>query len=188
MSYWLDLAGSYIIGGMVVLMIAMLNTHVVSSSINVTNENIAQGNLKAVKDVINSDFYKIGYWLNSQSIAQADSDKIKFYSDLDNNGIIDTVYYYPGTTSQLTSTKNPNDKPLYRKVNNNLLTLIAATKFKLAYYDSLGRQLDYVSLSSQTQRDFIRSVQVYLKVESSEPNDNVYQGAEWLGKVTPKNL
>ena len=189
MSYWLDLVGSYIIGAMVVVLISMLDIFIGTSSTNVVFNNIVQGNLSAAVDVIHNDFYKIGYRSSGQSIEVADSNQIKFHADIKNYGIIDTIYYYIGNASQLTSSKNPNDKLLYKELNDSTpLPSITLTNFKLTYYDSLGENISYSDLVSQSYRDKIRTIEVYLKVESQEPVDGVYQGAEWLEKITPKNL
>ncbi len=188
MAYWLDMVGSYIIGAMVLLIIVRLDLYIVSESANVTYSNIAQGNLSTAIEIVNNDFYKIGYWTSGQSIQLADSNRIKFCADLYNNGVIDTIYYYTGSTSQLSSTPNPLDKPFYRVVNDSSLSLIDVVDFNLVYYDSLGTVINYGSLSSQTHRNAIHSIKVYLKVESNSAVDSVYQGAEWEKRITPKNL
>ena len=119
MSYWLDLIGSYIMGGTVILMIVGLNVYISNSATDNLYTNIAQSNITTTSEIIHNDFYKIGYKVSGNKIVIADSNQIKFYSDIDNNGTIDSIYYYTGTASQLTSTQNPNDKLLYRVFNNS---------------------------------------------------------------------
>ncbi len=189
MAYMLDLMGSYIVGAIVLLMIVGLDIYIPTSASEVVFNNMVQGNIGTAAEIINYDFYKIGYRTTGNSIVLADSDRIKFDTDISDDGNIDTVYYYPGSTSQLTSTPNPNDKPLYRQLNGDTpLSSIAITEFKLTYYDSLGAQLSYGSLNSQVQRNRIRTIKVYLRVESTEPVGKIYQAAEWDEKITPKNL
>ena len=189
MAYWLDLVGSYIIGAMVMALVAMLNVFIGTSSNRVTFSNIEQGNLSATTDVINYDFYKIGYRVSGDAIVQADSNNIKFCSDLNNTGTVDTINYYTGDASQLASTKNPNDRLFYRVLNNETpLPSTKVTNFKLTYFDSIGTKIPYTDLSTQLNRNRIKCIEVYLKVESQEDVEGVYQGTEWQKKITPKNL
>ncbi len=189
MSYLLDVLGSYIVGALVILMIVGLNTNISKGSNEIVFSNIAQSNLSSIADVINHDFNKIGYRISSDAIAVADSNHLKFYADLDDNGNEDTLYYYGGLTSELSATPNSNDFLLYRILNNaSPKSSMAVTKFQLTYYDSLGNQLSNSSLTVQTGRNSIRSIQVYIKQESTSPIDGVYQGAEWKKTITPRNL
>ncbi len=144
MAYWLDLIGSYIIAGTIILMIGRLNVYILNSSNENLQSNREQLNLSTSADIIDYDFYKIGYRITGDKIVIADSDKIKFYADIDNNGTGDTLYYYAGDLSELSSTKNPNDKLLYRILNNEIaLSATAVTDFKLTYFDSLIAQIFY---------------------------------------------
>ena len=189
MAYWLDLLGSYIIAGAIILMVGRLNVYVLNSSNENLQANLEQLKLTASSEIIDYDFYKIGYKITGDKIVLADSDKIKFYSDINNDGTGDTLYYYYGDVSELLSTKNPSDKLLYRIFNNGTpFSSNIITDFKISYFDSLNTQISYASLSNQSSRNDIRTIQIYLKVESAEPVDTVYQAVEWQKKITPKNL
>ena len=189
MSDWIDLVGSYIIGGLVLLMIVGLNIFVSNSSTDNLYTNIAQASISTTSNIIHNDFYKIGYRIANKRIVLADSSRIKFYSDINNEGNIDSIYYYTGPVSQLTSTPNPNDKLLYRILNNSSeLSSNAIVKFKLTYFDSLGAKIPYNLLTSQSILNSIRTIQVYVLVESSAPVDGVYQAAEWQERIIPRNL
>lgn len=188
MSYWLDLIGSYIIGGTVILMIVGLNVYISNSAADNLYTNIAQSNITTTNEIIHNDFYKIGYKVPGDKIVIADSNQIKFYSDIDNNGTIDSIYYYTGEISQLTSTQNPNDKLLYRVFNNSsALSSNAVVDFKLIYFDSTGANISYTSLLNQSGRNNIRNIQVFIRVESPVPVDGVYQAAEWQEKIIARN-
>lgn len=189
MGYLIDLIGSYIIGGFVLLIIAMLNIYVDNTSTNIIFNNVAQGDLTSGVDLINNDFYKIGYRVPLHPIISADSSNISFCSDINDSGTIDTLQYYSGSTTQLTTTKNPNDMPLYRIINNQSPTIgLIVTDFKLTYYDSIGVQIPYSALITQAARDQIKSVNIYLKVESQDPVNGLYQAGEWQKTITPENL
>lgn len=189
MASWLDIIGSFIIGAVIILLLANINLFISSSAADNLATNIAQLNLKTTGEIIENDFYKLGYRVGSDAIAEADSDRIKFYGDLNNDTKIDTVYYYLGPTSEMSSSKNPDDRILYRVINNATPTKAnVVTKFFITYYDSTGSVQNYGSLNSKVQRNKIRIIKIYLKVESQEPVEGAYQAAEWLRKITPKNL
>lgn len=188
MSSWIDVAGSFIIGGIIILIMANLNIYINTSSAENLYTNIVQDNMASTVNILEHDFYRMGYGINNGRIIEADSNSIKFISDLNNSGVYDTVAYSVGTTSDLSGTQNPNDKPLYRTLNNGSPKYTeSVTNFDLSYYDSLGNKFNYASLNSSTIRSKIRIIKIYLKIESTEPVDGVYQSAEWERKIFPKN-
>ena len=189
MSTWIDIIGSFIIGAIIILLIANLNLFINSTSADNLAVNIAQLNLKTTAEILENDFYKIGFRVSGDAIAVADSDRFKFYADINDNNVKDTVYYYSGTVSEMASSDNPDDRPLYRVVGNETPEKVSiVTAFNLTYFDSTGAELNYASLSSQTQRNLIRIIEIYCKVESQEQVDGAYQAAEWKRKIAPKNL
>ena len=189
MATWLDIVGSFIIGGIIILILVNLNLFINSSSQENLYTNIVQESLSTTAEVVEHDFYRIGAGVSGSQIALADSNAIMFYGDESDSGKIDTVYYYLGSTAQLSATPNPNDRIMYRVLNNATpLPTTTVNDFKLTYYDSAGVELNYSTLTNPVQRDKIRSLKIYLKVESPQPVDSVYQAAEWRRRIFPKNL
>lgn len=189
MATWLDVVGSFIIGGIIILILVNLNLFISSSSQENLYTNIVQENLSTTTEIFEHDFYRMGSAVAGSKIALADSNAIKFYGDENDNGSADTLYYYLGSTAQLTATPNPDDRIMYRVLNNaSPLPTTTLNDFKLSYFDSAGNQINYSALNNQTQRDNIKSIEIYLKVESSQAVDGVYQAAEWRRTIFPKNL
>ena len=190
MGYLLDIIGSTIIAGMVVMILLTVNINNTATSSALLFTTIEQRKITAVSDLIQYDFYKIGYRIPDEKISVADSNEIKFYSDIDNDTVIDSIHYYVGNTSDLSYTTNPDDKPLYRQRNwqDTLLTDIPVVEFNLSYFDSLGNSLAYSSLTSSAGREKIRSIKIKIKVESDEIYDDEYRTSEWKKKISPKNL
>ncbi len=190
MGYLLDIIGSTIIAGMVVMILMAVNINTTTASSAILFTTIEQRKITDVSELIQYDFYKIGYLIPGEKIAVADSNEIKFYSDIDNNSEIDSVHYYVGYTSDLDYTSNPNDKPLYRQRNDqdSLLTEIPVVDFQLSYFDSLGNSLDYSSLTNSAGRDLIKSIKIKITVESDELYADEYQTSEWKKKISPKNI
>lgn len=189
MSNWLDVVGSFIIGGIAILILANLNFAVNSAASENLYSGIMQRNVTSAADLIDHDFYKIGYRFTGNKVVLADSNEVKFYSDIDNDGISDEIHYYVSDTKSLMETANPNDYILTRKKNNEKTTTsIAVVEFNLAYFDSLGQTLDYSSLKSQSERDRIRTIGVRMKCESAEMIDGKYEAVEWEKTIKPKNI
>ncbi len=189
MSYWLDIVGSFIIGGFIFLILANINLIISSSSSELSYATIVQSDLSNILDIVEYDFYKMGYRISDNKITLAEKKKIKFALDIDDDGSSDSLYYYLGTTSELSITKNPDDKLVYRVVNSNSPEIIGRVRhFHLYYYDSTGNRISFSSLQNESSRRKIRSIDVKLVIESVESVDSVYIGAELRRKISPKNL
>ena len=190
MSYLLDIVGSFIIAGMVIMMLMAININTTTASSVILFTTIEQKKITDVSELIQYDFYKIGYLIPNEQISVADSIEINFYTDIDNNSSIDTIHYYVGYTSDLSYTSNPNDKPLYRQRNyqGSLLAEIPVVDFNLSYYDSIGNSLDYSALTNSAVRDLIKSIKIKITVESDEMYADEYRTSEWKKKISPKNL
>jgi hypothetical protein len=190
MSYLLDIVGSMIIATMVVMILLAVNINTTASSSVILFTTIEQKKIMDVSELIQYDFYKIGYLIPDEKISVADSNEIKFYTDIDNNSSIDTIHYYLGSTYDLSYTTNPNDRPLHRRRNDtdSLSTEIPVVDFNLSYYDSIGNSLDYSALTNSAVRDLIKSIKIKIKVETDELYDDEYRTSEWKKKISPKNI
>jgi lipopolysaccharide export LptBFGC system permease protein LptF len=190
MSYLLDIVGSFIIAGIVIMILLAININNSASSSVILFTTIEQQKLTDVTDLIEYDFYKLGYCISGEKISVADSNEIKFYTDIDNNNLTDSIHYYLGETSDLTYTSNPNDKPLHRNRNDqdSLSTNFPVVDFNLSYFDSIGNTLDYASLTNSAGRELIKSIKIKITVESDELYDEHYRTSEWKKKISPKNL
>src|SRR5690242_4516995 len=93
-----DLLGSIIIGGIVLLMLVAFNGNIMESAGTQTFRTIVQSNLTAVTDIMESDLRKMGFRVAGgvldSIITYADSTRIRFRGDFDNNGSVDVVDYY----------------------------------------------------------------------------------------------
>ena len=188
MGYLLDIVGSFIIAGMVGMILLAVNINNSASSNVILFTTLEQKKVTDVSELIEYDFYKLGYCVSGEKISVADSNEIIFYADVDNNNLTDSIHYYLGETTDLSYTSNPNDKPLYRNRNDSLVSEMPVVDFNLSYFDSMGNTLDYASLTSSAGRELIKSIKIKIKVESDEIYDNHYRSSEWKKKISPKNL
>ena len=189
MSNWLDVVGSFIVGGIVILILANLNFSISAAATENLYSGIVQRGLTSATDLIEYDLYKIGYRSSGNKIEIADSNEIKFHSDIDNDGVSDELHYFVGDAASFTETSNPNDFFLTREKNEEQpAASIPVVDFKLTYYDSLGQKIDYALLSSQPERDKIKTLSVRMGCESSDMIEDHYEAIEWEKIIKPKNI
>lgn len=182
MSILLDLFGSIIIGGLIVLMLVNFNMFQSKTRISSDSELQLQQNAKTLAEILNYDFRKIGYRYDNVAFAVIDSEKISFYSDIDRNGSTDLVTYMLGDTSEVSMTTNPGDRILYRIVNSDTLKgpSLGLTKAKFSYLDETSAETTILS--------DIKYVKAELWIESIEPVDGEYLFTYWEMTINPRNL
>lgn len=190
MSILIDILGSSFIGGLILLLILKLNLFANSSGVTSDNELKLQQNAKTLAEIVNYDFRKIGYDCDSTSIAVADSNRIKFYADIDRNGTVDVIEYYASDSTKALGTENPRDIILYRTVNGVEMggPTLGLTKIKLSYLDQFNIVTNILAN--------IRYIKVELWVESEireqesnfvNPN-HPYLFTYWEMKINPRNI
>ena len=189
MSIWLDLIGSYLIGGMILLILLNLNSTVSTAASENLHSGIMQRNVTSTADLIEHDIYKIGYRVAGAEFAIADSNEIKFSADVDDDGAADVIHYYCGDTTGLNGTNNPNDFLLIREINAQKPgAKTVVVDFNVTYFDSLSQQINFALLKTQAGMNQIKSIRIKLKCETEEKIDDHYEAAEWEKIMIPKNL
>lgn len=180
----IDIIGSTIIGGLLLLVLLRTNSAAVENTYLNGQDLVVQENLTTVVEILEYDFRKIGYckdWTKiadpSKSILLADSTSIKFLTDVNNDGNVDTLYYYLGPTSQLSNTPNPRDRLLYRVINNETpkSANLGVTEFNLMYFDAFDDTLSF-PITSPSE---IASIQISVRVENTDAYNNKYVTGFW---------
>jgi hypothetical protein len=174
----IDLIGSMILFGWLLLTSIRTNTANAENLQTYGGELLVQENLVEITKLLEYDFRKIGFCLEpnkipdpTKAILLADSTRIKFLSDVDltgtgPDGTVDSVYYYLGPVSELSSTQNPRDRLLYRVVNTQTAkgANLGVTQFKLRYFDEQGNALALPVTGLNLQK--IQTVQISLVLEN----------------------
>jgi hypothetical protein len=151
-SSMLDIIGSFLVGGLLLIMGLRLNASASETSAVYSSNYILQKNITALVGILEEDFRKIGYckdWRKipdpSRSIRIADSTRLRFWTDIGNDGTLDSITYYLGPPSELLDTPNPRDCYLYRQENAQtpLRMNLGVTRFSLKYYDALNDSLPF---------------------------------------------
>jgi hypothetical protein len=155
MSVIIDLIGSVVIAGLVILMGMRFNQTIVEASHASKAGLNVQESLVDIVQTIEYDFRKIGYGLSNPAtaIVVADSEHLQFRADMVDtygrprpDGIIDVIDWYIGPKVH----RFPNDsvRVLYRKVNNGTpvgAAGLGVTQFKLRYLDQDGNPTNVLS-------------------------------------------
>jgi hypothetical protein len=177
MQALLEIIGSTIIGGMLLLLILTSKTNVNRSANAQTINSNVQGNLTSITEIIEYDLKNLGYrQLNDttagvQKILTADSNKITFnvYNDATSNR--DSISYYYNTA----------DSTLNRKLNGTNYKINLGVKgFNIKYYTLLG--------ALTTVKDSIKSFKVAITVLDTFKYDGDPVGAYWEKTFKPQNL
>src|SRR5437867_239441 len=144
MAVVLDLIGSTILAALVLLMGLELNSNIANGNDSYRADVVTQESLVSIVQDLEFDFRKMGYNVDDPTtvIVRADSDHISFLTDIEDNGVVDTVDWYLGNL--LISSQNPNDRILYRRSatpggGSSLVgSAPGVTQFGLRYLDQRG--------------------------------------------------
>ncbi len=190
----LDIIGSIIIGGILMLSIFRVNNSSTEDLYRGSGNLVAQTNLATVVQILETDFRRIGYcadWkqipIPTEAILNADSAGIRYLTDVDKDGAIDTMYYYFDHATDIPGTPNPRDRFLYRVVNNEtpVGVNLGVTQFKMEYYNALGTKLNFPIVDPRE----IYTMQIDITVEDVAAYDEKYQTIFWRQiRMAARNL
>ncbi len=190
----LDILGSIVIFGILMLTLFRISESAAENTYKGSGDLVTQQNLSSIIQVLEYDLRKIGYcadWLKipapNLSILHVDSTELKFLTDLDEDGDMDSLFYYLGPTSELTNTPNPRDRFLYRVANNEapVGVNLGVIQFNLTYFNSLGNKLDFpISVPGE-----VHSMEIEIAVEDVDAYDQEYSTAYWRQiRLAARNL
>ncbi|MFO7446133.1 MAG: hypothetical protein R6W90_07180 [Ignavibacteriaceae bacterium] len=175
----IDIAGSMIIGGIILIMIGDINTSIAEHNFDRNEDLRSSFNLTHTAGILENELRNIGYSADYLSdpkttdlILLADTSRIKFLYDYDMNKVLDTIYYYLGPKEELSSTPNPDDCYIYKKINNRTPVRIASgvTKFRFEYFNANGSVLN----TPVALKNDIVAFQVSLNIASAEKRQERY--------------
>ena len=189
----MDIVGALVMVGMLILMVMGININMSQETYKGLTELNLHSQSIQLSRIFEFDLYKMGYAVSKPGIiAIAETARIKFYSNLFNiPGRRDSVEYNLGT--MVPSSTNPRDRALYRFENTTQVFInFSVTRFKLSYYNGNDSLLGAPVTGSL--RDSIKSVRIYLTLESPEPFDTSRTGGPsyistfYQKLIYPRNL
>ncbi len=195
---------SFVIAGMVLLAILTMNFSISQSTVELTMSRNTKTHVNTVSDMISHDVSKIGYnrmGMINDPIKSADSHKIEFFSNIDNDpsSTIERIKWEL-TSTNVTSSANPNDYVLRRKVmdksGSTTVTMtditLGVTKFNLKYYSNVGS--DTPMATPVANPEDIKQIEIEVLLQSPvkiSGNSNAsgrYVQSTWKKRFSPINL
>jgi hypothetical protein len=180
----LDIIGSAITGGLLLITLLRFQAENMESKQQFRDEIIQQGNLVSIASLLEEDFRRMGYCAVRSNMAvpivvAAAADSITFKTDFpadyatshdpaeEGDGVVDFVTYKLG--GLITSTSNPLDRMLYRRVNNGPYggSSVGVTQFELNYMTYNGGVLHRPVTGDSLK--LIASVEVTIRIQNPEP-------------------
>ncbi|MDP2364245.1 MAG: hypothetical protein Q8M94_10820 [Ignavibacteria bacterium] len=194
MNILIDIIGSSFIGGLLLLLILKLNLYSQSAGISSDTELRMQQNAKTLAEILNYDLRKVGYNFNTTALTIADSNRIKFYADMNEPGTagygtVDIVEYFLSDPSKVAGTTNPKDIVLTRVINGaDTLSgpSLGLVRLVFSYFDK--------GLIATTFLDSIKYIKTEFWVESLEPievnfgTQSGYPFTYWEMTINPRNI
>ena len=183
MAPLIDIIGSFILGGMILIMTTKLNFIISDNSQQANMSLTAQTNCVVVTKILENDFAKLGVNCGTKvPLEITDSTKVRMYTDLGADGTLDSITYDTGPMTAEFLSVNPRHLLIYRTCNTKTTIMnVGCTKMKFAYYDSAGAK---TLLPAK-----VRALRLDLDFESVLPNiDTVYTVIHWQQYLNPKTL
>ncbi|MCE1188552.1 MAG: hypothetical protein LWX56_05365 [Ignavibacteria bacterium] len=184
----LDILGSMFIGGILLLSLKQVNYNVVMNAQFYNVDFLLQRQLFQDVQILERDIKRIAYTKGgpispqSNAIPLADTSALTLVGDVDatNSSKTDTIAYYLGATSELSSTTNPNDRILYRRVNNQTPIALetGVTQFRFLYMNSLNDTLATPMSSAAGTSGQIASIQVAIRLESGDSYNEQFSASD----------
>ncbi|MDX9760031.1 MAG: hypothetical protein RBU27_12800 [Bacteroidota bacterium] len=184
MSSHIDIIGSVIIAGMIILNFSFFMGERTESQIESTNKITAQTEMSDVTQTLRYDLRKVGYGCDSVPILRADETSFVFRADLENDGTLDTIgYYYGAGATLIGETSAPL---LYRVVNGHKQAGqdVGINHFRFLYFDVNS----YGALTATTTIESIRAIGVQLRLRSRMKEEGEYTYSNNEFTISPKNL
>lgn len=204
----IGLITSYIIAGIILISLLMMNMRVSTSSAEITLSHITREKTLAITDLLYYDIPNMGYdrfGTTPDVITIADSSTIQFYRKIDRNTTGDPeLITWELTDQPIPETPNPDDRVLLRKVEVGGVEEVTeirqgVTRFRLWYFDehglsSLPADGQFLATPvSAVLRDSIKQIYIALELQSEEPirineNNERFVRAAWEKRFSPNNL
>jgi hypothetical protein len=181
MTTMLDIIGSVIVGGLVILGMSQFILDRQAAVIDSTDKTTAQITNESITSTMMYDLRKIGYNVKTTPVfLLCRPTALTALGDIDNNGVVDTIRYW--WSGAVTSTPNPNDSLLFRKINNETTEGldVGLTNLRFTYLNSSG--------SETTTPADVRAVQVSIATQGKLPASNDIDEGFSEFRISPRSI
>lgn len=193
MQYVFDTLGSILAVGVLLMTFLSVKSSISTVTQQANLELISQQQSVNIAELFDFDFSKAGYNKEAPNFKSGniDSSQIYFYTDLDNDGDVDSIHYFISDSTALSHTPHPSDFILYRKLNDNTPQIAATgvTEFEISYIDSSMSDISTILLNTLLNINSIRGVTIKITIESPYAYEsNGLAGISWQKTFMPVNL
>ncbi len=189
MGVMIDIIGSTIIRGAIILVILNLNVSLNNALSQKTVRAALKQKMVVPAQILTDDIRLAGYnQSGSKVFPMARANEIQFLADLNSDSTADIVHYYLGAAPA-----GSTHRVLYRQLNLGASFALASDVVSLSffYYSSLGS-----AISPGDNKLGIKFISVKLKIESNTQviegvgtgNTARYETAYWERTIFPQNL
>ncbi len=144
MTALIDVISAMIFGGTLFLIILTANEVAYETQSTHNGDMLVQELLTNTAQLVEGEFRNMGYGVPEKepTIKRAEQSAVSFLCDYDRNGVVDTIKYTLGDTTELADTQNELDRFLKRQINNGpVMNVGAVTVFRLSYLTREGTVL-----------------------------------------------
>jgi hypothetical protein len=198
MAVMLDILSSIFIGGFIILMSFGILDSTNKFLYSHNDDLIVQESLTSINSILEYDMNKMGFGVpeGENVILLADTSHIRFCADLNRDWHADTVEYYVGLESELSNTNNPDDRFLYRKVNNQPALGMIVGVVTIFRFDYLTQDRQIVNISNPYNWKSIKMIRTTMRIENpavysneKNPDKDEYRTVFWQEtNLASKNL
>lgn len=167
MSALLDVIASILFGGTLMMIILTATDIAAESQATHSGDMLVQELLTNTAQLVEGELRNMGFGVpeGESAVLRAEESRIHFLADIDRDGVVDTMKYSLGDTTEMRDTQNELDRPLKRQINNGaVLSVGSVTTFRLRYLTREGTPLASPVPSDQLAE--IHMVEVSMEVQN----------------------
>jgi hypothetical protein len=208
MGGMLDTMGSFIIGGVVLLMLGGLMISMQDTTTHAVMNEISQVSLAEMSQTLERDMNNLGYRVSSmQKVLSISYRSIVFLTDTDNNGSVDTISYQlnrttlgpeitrrigrPGSTPQSWTSKGSMVFFTAYDSTGTLTTVatkVRAIETSMLTANTTASESDVANSRSVSMTTGVNGTTNLNQTEMLRANMDCETGAYWHKTIYPKNL
>jgi hypothetical protein len=167
MAALLDVIASILFGGTLMMIILTANDIAAESQATHSGDMLVQELLTNTAQLVEGELRNMGFGVpeGEATVLRAEESRIHFLADIDRDGVVDTMKYSLGDTTEMRDTQNELDRPLKRQINGGaVLSVGSVTTFRLRYLTREGVLLSSPVPSDQLAE--IHMVEVSMEVQN----------------------
>ncbi|MCB2205806.1 SEC-C domain-containing protein [bacterium] len=174
----LDLLGSYIIGGIVIILMGAVILNFQEGAQQATLNEISQVTMAEMSQTMEKELVNLGYRVPGNKIVSIDYRSITFLSDYDNDGTVDTISYMMGKGASgpviTRRIATPGQRPMEWTTRGSMVLFSG--------YDSTGTQTSVASRVRAVEASMLTSNVLFEKISDANAQTSTLLSGDLDGK------